>query len=203
MAAARKCVAELFGKVHDIRHKAEASETMVAEICADIQTLDNAKRNLTSAITALKRLQMLESGVAQLRGLQRRRAYDESSKMLGALQLFVAYFADYRDVVLVRALKEDVDDLCDSFKQQIYSEFEAMLRGGPIDVASKDAAYVIDALGPAARNDFIVWFASRQLADYSLSFSVENDTNGLEHTARVCYKIIIICYCVYMFYNSF
>jgi hypothetical protein len=45
-------------------------------------------------------------------------------------QLFVAYFADYRDVVLVRALKEDVDDLCDSFKQQIYGEFEAMLRGG-------------------------------------------------------------------------
>jgi hypothetical protein len=45
----------------------EASETMVAEIIHDIASLDNAKRNLTSAITALKRLQMLESGVAQVR----------------------------------------------------------------------------------------------------------------------------------------
>jgi hypothetical protein len=32
---------------------------MVAEICRDIAALDNAKRNLTAAITALKRLQML------------------------------------------------------------------------------------------------------------------------------------------------
>jgi len=38
----------------------------VRDICHDIQTLDNAKRNLTSTITTLRRLSMLEAAIHQL-----------------------------------------------------------------------------------------------------------------------------------------
>ena len=39
---------------------------MVLEICRDIQSLDHAKRNLQTTITALKRLQMLVTAVGSL-----------------------------------------------------------------------------------------------------------------------------------------
>ena len=40
---------------------------MVQEICADIKKLDYAKSHLQISITALKRLQMLTTAVAQLK----------------------------------------------------------------------------------------------------------------------------------------
>jgi len=50
---------QLFGKINDIKLKAEQSETMVRDICGDIKSLDFAKRHLTTTITALKRIHML------------------------------------------------------------------------------------------------------------------------------------------------
>lgn len=65
-------MAELFSKLKLIKSKADQSEKMVfinnvnhiiiqkvAEISRDIKSLDFAKKNLTTAITAIKRLQML------------------------------------------------------------------------------------------------------------------------------------------------
>jgi hypothetical protein len=46
-------------KIHEIKTKAEQSETMVQEICRDIKKLDCAKRHITTTITALHRLTML------------------------------------------------------------------------------------------------------------------------------------------------
>lgn len=46
-------------KIHEIKTKAEQSETMVQEICRDIKKLDFAKKHITTTITALHRLTML------------------------------------------------------------------------------------------------------------------------------------------------
>lgn len=46
-------------KIHEIKAKAEQSETMVQEICRDIKKLDFAKKHITTTITALHRLTML------------------------------------------------------------------------------------------------------------------------------------------------
>jgi hypothetical protein len=46
-------------KIHEIKTKAEQSETMVQEICRDIKKLDCAKRHITTTRTALHRLTML------------------------------------------------------------------------------------------------------------------------------------------------
>ena len=43
----------------EIKVKADQSEALVVEICRDIKKLDFAKKNLTSTITALRRLGML------------------------------------------------------------------------------------------------------------------------------------------------
>ncbi len=68
--------------MREIRGKAEASEAMVHEICADIKSLDHAKRHLTLTITALKRLQMLVTAVDQLAVMTRERMYPEAANLL-------------------------------------------------------------------------------------------------------------------------
>ena len=58
-------IQELFGKINEIRRKAEQSEVMVQEICRDIKKLDYAKKHLTATITALRRLAMLINAVGE------------------------------------------------------------------------------------------------------------------------------------------
>ena len=63
---AQRAISQLFGRIKDIRAKAEKSEHTVREITRDIKQLDFAKRNLTSAITTLNHLHFLVFGVDQL-----------------------------------------------------------------------------------------------------------------------------------------
>jgi chromosome segregation ATPase len=67
---------DLFDKISQIKDKAEMSENMVKSICAEIRSLDYAKKNITFTITSLKRLIMLSkltpliilvTGIEQLR----------------------------------------------------------------------------------------------------------------------------------------
>ena len=53
---AKQAIGELLIEIRSIKQKAGESETMADEICRDIKRLDCAKRNLTTTITALKRL---------------------------------------------------------------------------------------------------------------------------------------------------
>ena len=63
---AKDSITELFGKIREIKTKAEQSEQMVQDICKDIRQLDVAKRHLTTSIIMLKRLQMLVMAVDRL-----------------------------------------------------------------------------------------------------------------------------------------
>ncbi|KAM4647995.1 vacuolar protein sorting-associated protein 53 homolog isoform 3-T4 [Amazona ochrocephala] len=63
---AQKAIQQLFGKIKDIKDKAEKSEQMVKEITRDIKQLDHAKRHLTTSITTLNHLHMLAGGVDSL-----------------------------------------------------------------------------------------------------------------------------------------
>ncbi|GAX83739.1 hypothetical protein CEUSTIGMA_g11164.t1 [Chlamydomonas eustigma] len=64
VASAHAQIEELFSKIEDIQQKAEESESMVQDICRDIKKLDYAKKHLTNAITALRRLAMLTAAVS-------------------------------------------------------------------------------------------------------------------------------------------
>ena len=50
---------ELMSQMSRIREQATESEAVVRNITKDIQALDIAKKNLTTSLTTLKRLQML------------------------------------------------------------------------------------------------------------------------------------------------
>ncbi len=82
-------IQELFGKINEIRRKAEQSEVMVQEICRDIKKLDYAKKHLTYTITALRRLAMLINAVGKLPSVvlcntHQKPAYDYSEQSVTA-----------------------------------------------------------------------------------------------------------------------
>ena len=59
---------ELMSQMSRIREQATESEAVVRNITKDIQALDTAKKNLTTSLTTLKRLQMLGTKIL-MRGL--------------------------------------------------------------------------------------------------------------------------------------
>lgn len=58
---AKNSIQDLFAKIREIKRKASESEQMVQDICRDIRDLDFAKKNLTTSMTALKRLHDLSN----------------------------------------------------------------------------------------------------------------------------------------------
>ena len=96
--SANSAIEELFGKINDIRRKAEQSEVMVQEICRDIKKLDYAKQHLTQSITALRRFAMLCNAVGKSRDMLIKqlqcRTWDSSGKPRGDLACACRSVAD-------------------------------------------------------------------------------------------------------------
>ena len=64
-------------------------------ICADLKTLDTAKRNLTFTITSLKRYMMLTTAMEQLRAMMDALKYKEAGNLIRATKELLDYFKDY------------------------------------------------------------------------------------------------------------
>jgi hypothetical protein len=78
---------ELISRIKNIKEKASDSEKIVSDITRDIKKLDYGKKNLTTSITVLRRLQMLISTMDQLRGMASRKQFTQVSQLL---QVFIA-----------------------------------------------------------------------------------------------------------------
>uniref|UniRef100_A0AAY4D8J8 Vps53 N-terminal domain-containing protein n=1 Tax=Denticeps clupeoides TaxID=299321 RepID=A0AAY4D8J8_9TELE len=92
---AQKAIQQLFGKIKDIKDKAEKSEQMVKEITRDIKQLDHAKRHLTTSITTLNHLHMLAGGVDSLEAMTRKRQYGEVANLLQGVVNVLEHFQKY------------------------------------------------------------------------------------------------------------
>ena len=54
----------LFGKINEIKSRAEESETMVQELCRDIKSLDFAKKNVSKTVVGITELLNLGPSIA-------------------------------------------------------------------------------------------------------------------------------------------
>jgi hypothetical protein len=74
---------QLIHQINIIREKASEAEAIVKHITSDIQRLDVAKRNLTGAITAVKRWNMMRECLGSIEGEQwgSYRCLDELSRL--------------------------------------------------------------------------------------------------------------------------
>uniref|UniRef100_A0A8B9HJN5 VPS53 subunit of GARP complex n=1 Tax=Astyanax mexicanus TaxID=7994 RepID=A0A8B9HJN5_ASTMX len=121
---AQKAIQQLFGKIKDIKDKAEKSEQMVKEITRDIKQLDHAKRHLTTSITTLNHLHMLAGGVDTLEAMTRKRQYGEVANLLQGVVNVLEHFQKYMGIPQIRQLSERVKAAQSELGTQILADFE-------------------------------------------------------------------------------
>ncbi|XP_062229042.1 vacuolar protein sorting-associated protein 53 A-like isoform X2 [Phragmites australis] len=175
LAAATNAVQELMHKIHEIKTKAEQSETMVQEICRDIKKLDCAKRHITTTITALHRLTMLVSAVEQLQVMASKRQYKEAAAQLEAVNQLCSHFEAYRDVPKITELREKLKNIKKILKSHVFSDFSSLGTGKETEDSMllqqlSDACLVVDALEPSVREELVKNFCSKELTSYRQIF---------------------------------
>uniref|UniRef100_A0A8C5KXP7 Vacuolar protein sorting-associated protein 53 homolog n=1 Tax=Jaculus jaculus TaxID=51337 RepID=A0A8C5KXP7_JACJA len=187
---AQKAIQQLFGKIKDIKDKAEKSEQMVKEITRDIKQLDHAKRHLTTSITTLNHLHMLAGGVDSLEAMTRRRQYGEVANLLQGVMNVLEHFHKYMGIPQIRQLSERVKAAQTELGQQILADFEEAFPsqgtkrpGGPSNVL-RDACLVANILDTRIKQEIIKKFIKQHLSEYLVLFQENQDVAWLDKIDR-------------------
>jgi predicted nuclease with TOPRIM domain len=108
---AKKTIQQLFSQITEIKSRAEVTEEIVKEITCDIKQLDNAKKNLTTAITRLNHLHMLVCGIEALKTLTEKRIYGEIINPLQAITEVNQHFSQYNEIPQIKELSVSVQEI--------------------------------------------------------------------------------------------
>ncbi|KAJ6037309.1 hypothetical protein N7540_001588 [Penicillium herquei] len=184
---AKADLSELFKKIDDVRERAMKTEQAITDMTADIKQLDNAKKNLTLSMTALKRLQMLTTAYDQLQALSRTRQYRDCAQLLQAVIQLMAHFKSYRSIDQIAILSRNVADIQRDLLEQVCEDFEMAFSKG--ELAQKrailaEACLVVDALGEHARSRLVTWYCNTQLREYRQVFRNNEEAGSLDNISR-------------------
>uniref|UniRef100_A0A8C6VJC0 Vps53 N-terminal domain-containing protein n=1 Tax=Naja naja TaxID=35670 RepID=A0A8C6VJC0_NAJNA len=185
---AQKAIQQLFGKIKDIKDKAENRAD--GEYHADIKQLDHAKRHLTTSITTLNHLHML-AGEA----MTRRRQYGELANLLQGVVNVLEHFNKYMGIPQIPSfrriqLSERVKAAQNELGQQILADFEEAFpsqgtkrSAGPSNVL-RDACLVANVLDPRIKQEIIKKFIKQHLSEYLVLFQENQDVAWLDKIDR-------------------
>jgi hypothetical protein len=184
---AKKSIQELFAKIKEIKSKASESEQMVQDICRDICDLDFAKKNLTTSMTALKRLHDLITMLEQLKVMAEKRQYREVGNLYEGVTQILILFNDYKEVAKIKELQSEVETLKAQLQKQIYDEFENpnLKHLDQHEIMNlSNACFVVDALGSETRREVMNRFCQKILTNYQRDFKDGTEVAKLEHTDK-------------------
>ncbi|RAH70684.1 putative GARP complex subunit Vps53 [Aspergillus aculeatinus CBS 121060] len=185
--AAKADLTELFKKIDDVRDRASKTELAITEMTADIKQLDNAKKNLTLSMTALKRLQMLTTAYDQLRALSRTRQYRDCAQLLQAVIQLMAHFKSYRSIDQIALLSKNVADIQRELLEQVCEDFELAFAKGEVGLRRStlsEGCLVMDALGEHAKSRLVTWYCNFQLREYRQVFRNNEEAGSLDNISR-------------------
>ncbi|TKY86444.1 hypothetical protein EX895_004593 [Sporisorium graminicola] len=188
MTQVQQAIAALLEQLLLIREKARESENVVKEITRDIRSLDIAKRNVVSSMTALKRLQMLVNGVDQLQRLAETKRYREAASALQAVRSLLDFFQSYRGVERIASAWKQVNELQNTLRATIMKDYENFFLHDPNRAVRStnlpESALVIDAIGAEAKAALIDWYCSLQLREYRRIFRATDEAGQLDNVSR-------------------
>ncbi|RKP14752.1 Vps53-like protein, partial [Piptocephalis cylindrospora] len=159
LAHAQASLKNLLEEVERISRHAEASEAMMTDITQDISTLDISKRNLTTSVTLLKRLQMLDQAVGKLQDASNQRNIRAAGPLLQAVDGLLLHFDTYRQITEVSDLIDRTQKLKSEFQVIVFRLFEE-------------------------RSRLLEWYTKSQLREYCEIFRGNEEVAALDATAR-------------------
>ncbi|RKP09116.1 Vps53-like protein [Thamnocephalis sphaerospora] len=191
---ARARVKDLGAKVLAIHASAERSERAALEMTADIKRLDTAKRNLTSTITVLRRLQMLGTAMGQLEEAIEGRSHREAAQLLEAVAQLFKQFEDFDRVDELSGMCEEHEAVRKRFSEQLFREFTECAwptssfnaQGALVQpkTMAQDICLVAVSLGEPFREKLVHWYAEAQLRDYRAIFCGSEEVSSLDGAPR-------------------
>mmetsp|Transcript_27711 Transcript_27711/g.53901 ORF Transcript_27711/g.53901 Transcript_27711/m.53901 type:complete len:809 (-) Transcript_27711:186-2612(-) len=186
---AKHSIGALFDKIKAIKDKAEKSERMVQEICRDIKSLDHAKTHLTTTISALMKLHMLVQAVDMLMYMSEKKQYKEVANRLGAVDMLFNDFADFNHIPKIANLRTKMVKERSKLQSQILSEFQSYGPNPSVGLDDmvamlREGCLVIQALGPKAKDELLIWFSRSKLGPYTGIFGPGKPAAELRQTDR-------------------
>ncbi|KAI9227413.1 MAG: Vps53-like protein [Piptocephalis tieghemiana] len=178
----------LLEEVEKIGRHAEASESMMTDITRDISTLDISKRNLTTSVTLLKRLQMLDQAVSKLQEASTKKDIHAAGPLLQAIDGLLLHFDPYNQITEVADLLDRTQVLKAELQTIVFKLFEesynskGQIEGNKRDL--KDACVIMDRLDEKARSRLLEWYTKGQLREYCEIFRGNEEVAALDATAR-------------------
>lgn len=174
---ATSIISELKQRISDMKNQAKKSEQTVNEITCDIKQLDNAKRNLTSAVTMLNNLHILVESVEKLKEVYKSE-YRQAASILAGIQDVMRQFANVKHIPQIGHLSNEIEKLCDEIQDRINLDFNRIfdVPFGKHSISKEDckliaeACLVISLLGDETKEKMIKWLLELQLADYEVMF---------------------------------
>lgn len=173
-------IQSLMQRIHEMKNQAKQSEQTVNEITCDIKQLDNAKKNLTSAVIMLNNLHILVESVDKLKVIcdNDKNEYRQIASILASIQDVLKQFSNYDQIPQITYLSDEVKQVCDKLSERITNEFKSVfLVPTPKHSIPKDDArtlaescLVISLLDPKIKSGLIEWFINLQLIEYDALF---------------------------------
>ncbi|KAK8900296.1 Vacuolar protein sorting-associated protein 53 [Tritrichomonas musculus] len=166
----RSSINVLSDRIQNIRDQATETENVISRICKDIKPLDNAKKNLTTTVTTLRRLQMMATTIKQLEINIDQVNYSQCAANILALTTFIEDFKKYESAPQLEPLLSKFYDLKRILRNKINTEWTTKISNGVNTQSSLPICAVIDAYAGDFRSSTIEDFCEKFLAPYEDAF---------------------------------
>ncbi|KAJ5070948.1 vacuolar protein sorting-associated protein [Anaeramoeba ignava] len=179
---------QFFGKIHEIKTKAEQNELVVQQICKDIKRMDIAKINVKKTVDSLQDLYELTTLIKKLPIIAQKKDYEEESRIIFQIQKLFEKFQKSRKRTKIKELTKKFEDAKGRISEQITSDFRLNIEIGVTtpNIGSQllKSCLVVDAIGETFRKELSQWFCQTRLQEYNTLFQPLTEGGSLESVDR-------------------
>ncbi|TYJ54567.1 hypothetical protein B9479_004795 [Cryptococcus floricola] len=181
-------IGQLMLQINVIQEKAAEAEAIVKGITSDIQRLDVAKSNLTTAIQMLERWGMLRQSHEQLRHLLPTRQYKNMSQAFAAVTQLLAPLKPLSSVPAVAEIFKAAEADRKTIQEKAAVEMDTFFQQDPNKTVDRrsiaEICLLIDVLGGDFRNHIVERYLQIQLAEYRRIFRSTDEAGQLDNVPR-------------------